>query len=182
MTSVSPIAVINGLPILPPEALAAAVAVLAVLLLLALIAMMRGGSARRREGDYRLKQDVRVDAAFGKAELSLPDFLKKELVDRILTAHARLIVGNGIGGEQVREVVPQTEFDIMSVGILHALDGADGLDAFNVGFKAFDPCFEGRQRIRLLSGGQDTPCADREGDDHDGLRGHRQDSTTWCRT
>ena len=84
-----------------------------------------------------------------------PTLLKEELTDRILSAHARLIVGDGIVGEQVREVVPQTEFDVMSVGILQALDGADGLDAFNVGLKAFDPCFEGRQRVRLLGRGQD---------------------------
>ena len=108
------------------------------------------GSAVRREGDHRLEQDVRVDAAFGEAELSLPDLLKKELTDRSLSAHALLIVGDGILGEQVREVIPQTEFDVVSVGILQALDGADGLDAFNVGLKAFDPCFEGRQRVRLL--------------------------------
>ena len=137
------------------------------------------GSAVRREGDHRLEQDVRVDAAFGEAELPLPDLLEKELTDLSLSACALLIVGDGVLGEQVREVVPQTEFDVVSVGILQALDGADGLDAFQVGLQAFDPCFEGRQRVRLLRRGQRTPCADREGDDQDGFRGHRQDSTTW---
>ena len=140
------------------------------------------GSAVRRERDHRLEQDVRVDAAFGEAELPLSDLLKKELTDRSLSARALLIVGDGVLGEQVREVVPQTEFYVVSVGVLQALDGADGLDAFHVGLKAFNPCFEGRQRVRLLGRGQRTPCADHEGDGQDGFRGHRQDSTTWRRT
>ncbi len=87
---------------------------------------------------------MRVDAAFGEAELPLSDLIKKELTDRSLSARALLIIGDGVLGEQVREVVPQTEFDVMSVGVLQALDGADGLDAFHVGLKAFDPCFQSR--------------------------------------
>jgi len=136
------------------------------------------GSTVWREGDHGLEQDVRIDAAFGEAELPLADLLIEELTDSILSTHARLIVGDGVLGEQVREVVPQTEFDVVSVGILQALDSADGLDAFNVGLKAFDPCFEGQQLVRLLGRCHHTPRADRDGNGRDGFRGHRQDSTT----
>ncbi len=64
MTSVSPIAVINGLPILLPEALGAALAALALLLLLALIAMMRGGSARRREAEAARELQEAIETRF----------------------------------------------------------------------------------------------------------------------
>jgi hypothetical protein len=40
----------------------------------------RRGSAVRREGDHRLEQDLRVDAAFGEAELPLPKLIENELI------------------------------------------------------------------------------------------------------
>jgi DNA recombination protein RmuC len=64
MTSASPIAVIDGLPILLPEALVAALAALAVLLLFALIAMMRGGSARRREAEAARELQEAIETRF----------------------------------------------------------------------------------------------------------------------
>ena len=64
MTSASPIAVIDGLPILLPEALVAALAGLAVLLLLALIAMIRGGSARRREAAAARELQEAIETRF----------------------------------------------------------------------------------------------------------------------
>jgi len=41
--------------------------------------------------------------------------------------------------EQIREIVPQTEFDVVSLGVLQALNGADGFDAFDVRLQALDP-------------------------------------------
>jgi hypothetical protein len=41
--------------------------------------------------------------------------------------------------EQIREIVPQTEFDVVSIGVLQALNGADGFDAFDVRLQALDP-------------------------------------------
>jgi DNA recombination protein RmuC len=64
MTSASPIAVIDGLPILLPEALVAALAGLAVLLLLALIAMIRGGSARRRQAEAARELQEAIETRF----------------------------------------------------------------------------------------------------------------------
>jgi DNA recombination protein RmuC len=64
MTSALPTAVIDGLPILLPEALAAAVAALAVLLLLALIAMMRGGAGRRREAEAARELQEAIETRF----------------------------------------------------------------------------------------------------------------------
>jgi DNA recombination protein RmuC len=64
MTSASPIAVIDRLPILLPEALVAALAALAVLLLFALIAMMRGGSARRREAEAARELQEAIETRF----------------------------------------------------------------------------------------------------------------------
>jgi DNA recombination protein RmuC len=64
MTSASPIAVIDGLPILLPEALVAALAALAVLMLFALIAMMRGGSARRREAEAARELQEAIETRF----------------------------------------------------------------------------------------------------------------------
>ena len=118
---------------------------------------------------------MRIDAAFGEAKLPLANLLEEELTDSILSTRARLIVGDGVLSEQVREVVPQTEFDIVSVGMLQALNGTDGLDAFNVGLKAFDPYFEGQQRVQPLGRRRHTPCADRNSNGQDGFPGHRQD-------
>jgi DNA recombination protein RmuC len=63
MTS-APIAVIDGLPILLPEALGAALAALGVLLVLALIVMMRGGSARRREAEAARERQEAIETQF----------------------------------------------------------------------------------------------------------------------
>jgi hypothetical protein len=124
---------------------------------------------------------MRVDAALGEAELPLPDLIEKELTDLSLSVRALLIVGGGVLREQVREVVPQTEFDVVSVSVLQALDGADGLDALDVGLKAFDPGFnscQSRHWVGLLGRGQNAPGAERERYDQDGFPGHRQDFTT----
>jgi DNA recombination protein RmuC len=64
MTSASPIAVIDGVPIFLPQALAAAIAALAVLLLAALIAMVRGGSARRREAEAARELQEAIETRF----------------------------------------------------------------------------------------------------------------------
>ncbi len=64
MTSASPIAVIDGLPILLPEALGAALAALGVLLVLALIVLMRGGSARRREAEAARELQEAIETQF----------------------------------------------------------------------------------------------------------------------
>ncbi len=75
---------------------------------------------------------MRVDAAFGEAELPLPDLIEKEPTDRILASYAGLIVGNGVRGKQVREVVPQADLDVVSVGILQPIDGASRLHSVKV--------------------------------------------------
>jgi DNA recombination protein RmuC len=64
MTPVSPIAVIDGVPIFLPQALGAALAALAVLLAVTLIALMRGGAARRREADAAYERQEAIEARF----------------------------------------------------------------------------------------------------------------------
>ncbi len=64
MTPVSPIAVIDGVPILLPQALGAALAALALLLAVTLIALMRGGAARRREADAARERQEAIEARF----------------------------------------------------------------------------------------------------------------------
>jgi DNA recombination protein RmuC len=64
MIPVSPIAVIDGVPIFLPEALGAALAALALLLTVTLIALMRGGAARRREADAAGERQEAIEARF----------------------------------------------------------------------------------------------------------------------
>ena len=64
MTPVSPIAVIDGVPIFLPQALGAALAALALLLAVTLIALMRGGAARRREADAARERQEAIEARF----------------------------------------------------------------------------------------------------------------------
>jgi len=64
MTPVSPIAVIDGVPIVFPQALGAALAALALLLAVTLIALMRGGAARRREADAARERQEAIEARF----------------------------------------------------------------------------------------------------------------------
>ena len=85
--------------------------------------------------DHWLKQDVRVDAAFGNSELALPHLLEEDLPDGFRSARTLLVVGGGILGEQVCEVVPQAELDVVPVRVLQALDGANGLDVFDVSLR-----------------------------------------------
>ena len=74
MTSASPIAVIEGVPIFLPQALGAALAVLAALTFLTLIALWRGGAARRRERQAAEERQEAIEerfAALAKASAEL---------------------------------------------------------------------------------------------------------------
>jgi hypothetical protein len=61
-------------------------------------------------------EDVQVNAAVGEAELPLTELIKKEPTDCLPSTRSLLIVGDGVVGEQVGKVIPQTELDIVSVG------------------------------------------------------------------
>ncbi len=64
LTLNAPIAVIDGMPIFLPQALAAALAALACLLLMTLIAQIRAGAARRRERDVADERQDAIEARF----------------------------------------------------------------------------------------------------------------------
>ncbi len=64
MTPASPIAVIDGLPIFLPQALAAALAALAGLMLLTLIALTRAASVRRSEKRTAAERQEAIEARF----------------------------------------------------------------------------------------------------------------------
>jgi DNA recombination protein RmuC len=66
MTSVSPIAVIDGVPILLPQALGAALALLAALTFLTLIALWRAGAARRREREAAEERQEAIEERFAE--------------------------------------------------------------------------------------------------------------------
>jgi DNA recombination protein RmuC len=70
MTPVSPIAVIDGVPIFLPQVLGAALAALALLLAVTLIALMRGGASRRREADAARERQEAIEARFAALALS----------------------------------------------------------------------------------------------------------------
>ena len=74
MTSATPIAVIEGVPIFLPQALGVALALLAALTLLTLIALWRGGAARRREREAAEERQEAIEerfAALAKASAEL---------------------------------------------------------------------------------------------------------------
>jgi DNA recombination protein RmuC len=63
-TTTAPFAVIDGVPIRLPEALAAAFAALAFLMMLTLIALVRAGSQGRREAEAALERQEAIEARF----------------------------------------------------------------------------------------------------------------------
>ena len=74
MTSASPIAVIEGVPILLPQALGAALALLLALTFLTLIALWRGGAGRRLEREIADERQEAIEerfAALAKASAEL---------------------------------------------------------------------------------------------------------------
>src|SRR5271166_5574138 len=64
MTSASPIAIIDGVPILLPQALGVALALLAALTFLTLIALWRAGAARRREREAAEERQEAIEERF----------------------------------------------------------------------------------------------------------------------
>jgi len=66
MTSASPIAVIDGVPIFLPQALGAALALLAALTFLTLIALWRAGAARRREREAAEERQEAIEERFAE--------------------------------------------------------------------------------------------------------------------
>src|SRR5208337_4079874 len=66
MTSASPIAVIDGVPIFLPQALGAALALLAALTFLTLIALWRAGAARRREREAAEGRQEAIEERFAE--------------------------------------------------------------------------------------------------------------------
>src|SRR5271165_6389604 len=66
MTSASPIAVIDGVPIFLPQAFGAALALLAALTFLTLIALWRAGAARRREREAAEGRQEAIEERFAE--------------------------------------------------------------------------------------------------------------------
>ncbi len=66
MTSASPIAVIDDVPIFLPQALGAALALLAALTFLTLIALWRAGAARRREREAAEERQEAIEERFAE--------------------------------------------------------------------------------------------------------------------
>ncbi len=66
MIPASPIAVIDGVPIFLPQALAAALALLAALAFLTLIALWRAGAARRREREAAEERQEAIEERFAE--------------------------------------------------------------------------------------------------------------------
>jgi hypothetical protein len=121
-----------------------------------------GGAAVGAEVDHRLEQNVRVDAAFGKAEPTLTDLLQEQLANGFPALGTLLVVGHGVFGEQIGKVVPETEFDVVAVGILETLDCPDGFDGFDARFEADYFELESLERVRLLSWRQSRRACDGE--------------------
>ena len=86
----------------------------------------------------RLHGDVRVDASVGEAELPASDLLQEERANPFAIERALGVVTDAGVGEEVREVVPQTQLRVVAVGVLQALDRRDAFDALRQRLEPID--------------------------------------------
>ena len=81
---------------------------------------------------------MRVDASVVEAELPASNLLQKERANPFAIERAGRVVADAGIGEEVCEVVPQSELRVMSVGVLEALDRRDGFDTLDQRLEPID--------------------------------------------
>jgi hypothetical protein len=79
----------------------------------------------RVERHHGLQHEMRIQATVGKSELPAAHLLEEQLPDGFAVQIACGIVGNRVLGEEVGEIVPEPELDVVAVGVLQTLDRAE---------------------------------------------------------
>src|SRR6266853_6615864 len=96
----------------------------------------------------RLHGYVRVYASVREAEASASDLLQEQRANPLAIERALRVVPDAGVGEEVREVMPQTQLCVMAVGVLEALDRRDGFDALGQRLEQIDALLQRRERRR----------------------------------